>query len=569
MRNLYCCLRYLVVLFLLVHTPVVAQNLGSLKNQKVIEIRGSLAANVQFYQANGINNRRQPFTWYLTGTPVVKLFGMTFPFTLVVSEQERRFSQPFNQYGVSPYYKSLKLHLGYRNVRFSDYTLGGANFLGAGAEYTPKNIRLGFVYGQFARPINEDATGQDVRYQYIRPVYQRIGWAAKVGIGSPKSYVDVSVFKAKDIISSITAPSPQSRVLPMENLAVGLKNHFGFFKQKLTFDLDVGASLLTRNSLKRDIENPEPWQNKLLDIVAVNASSNFFTAGTAAMGWRFKKGAIRAIYQRVDPDYQSLGAYYFQNDVEQLTIAPTLLLFKNKLIINGSIGRSHDNLKGNKGATTHRNVSSVNLSMSPIKRLTVGLNYSNFGVGQSRGLGDFFNDSLAVSVVNSSYNATINYSLGSKISQQSFGITATYQNTNDQNAFTRQYTGASSMIGVVTYNFTHIPRKLSSTIALSYVSIETAGKSLLNIGPNVGLSKELPKLKVRVGVNHNSQLRKVDGHDDGIMTNTGLTIFCPLNKQSISVGGNYLYNRYKVQQDALVYRNFSELRATLSYGIRF
>ena len=569
MRNLYCCLRYLVALFLLVHIPVVAQNLGSLKNQKVLEIRGSLAANVQFYQANGINNRRQPFTWYLTGTPVVKWFGMTFPFTLVVSEQERRFSQPFNQYGVSPYYKSLKLHLGYRNVRFSDYTLGGANFLGAGVEYTPKNIRLGFVYGQFARPVNEDATGQDVRYQYIRPVYQRIGWAAKVGIGSPKSYVDVSVFKAKDIISSITAPSPQSRVLPMENLAVGLKNHFGFFKQKLTFDLDVGASLITRNSLKRDIENPEPWQNKLLDIVAVNASSNFFTAGTAAMGWRFKKGAIRAIYQRVDPDYQSLGAYYFQNDVEQLTIAPTLLLFKNKLIINGSIGRSHDNLKGNKGATTHRNVSSVNLSMSPIKRLTVGLNYSNFGVGQSRGLGDFFNDSLAVSVVNSSYNATINYSLGSKISQQSFGITATYQNTNDQNAFTRQYTGASSMIGVVNYSYFLLPKKLNSTLSVSYVSIETGGRVLMTVGPALTVSKELTKLKLRASLNHNSQFRKTNGQADGFMTNSGFNLSHLYKKQSVSLGVNYLFNQFGVQQNASTYRNFSEIRSTLSYGIRF
>lgn len=545
-----------------------AQNLGKM-SPKAFEIRGSLTANVQMYQANGIASRRQPFTWYLTGTPIVKWLGMTFPFTLVVSEQERRFSQPFNQYGVSPYYKSLKLHLGYRNVRFSDYTLGGANFLGAGVEYTPKNVRLGFVYGQFARAINEDASGQDVRYQYIRPVYQRIGWAAKIGVGSQKSYVDFSVFKAKDVIGSINAPSLKSRVLPMENLAVGLKNHFGFFKQKLTFDLDVGASLLTRNSLKRDVENPEPWQDKLLDIVAVNASSNFFTAGTAALGLRFKQGAIRAIYQRVDPDYQSLGAYYFQNDVEQVTISPTFMLFKNKLIINGAVGRSHDNLNGKKGATTHRNVSSVNLSMNPIKRLTIGLNYSNFGVGQSRGMGDFFNDSLAVSVVNTSYNATVNYSLGSKISQQSFGITATYQNTNDQNAFTRQYAGASSMIGVVTYNFSHIPRRLSSTIALSYVSIVTGGRALLNIGPNVVLSKELQKWKVRVGLNHNSQVRKVDGEDDGIVSNTGLTVYYPFKKQSVSMSGNYLYNRYKVQQDAIGYRNFSEMRATLSYGIRF
>ena len=297
-------------------SSVGAQNVENYKKgTKPFEIRGALSASLQFYGSNGIANRRQPFTWYLTGSPVLKIYDMTFPFTLTVSEQERRFSQPFNQYGVSPYYKALKLHLGYRNVRFSDYTLAGANFLGAGIELTPKNYRLGFVYGQFARAIEEDASGQDARYQYLRPTYQRLGMAFKLGFGQPKAYLDFSIFKAKDVVGSITKPTDKSRILPMENLALGVKNHLSFFKQKLTFDFDLGVSLLTRNILNTTLENPQPWQKTFLKFMKVNASTNFFTAATVATGFSFKGGGIRIGYQRIDPDYQSLGAYFFGNVV--------------------------------------------------------------------------------------------------------------------------------------------------------------------------------------------------------------------------------------------------------------
>jgi hypothetical protein len=247
---------FFVAILLLIFGKSEAQDIASFKKQKPFEIRGSVSAGLMFYGVSGIQNRRQPFSWYLSGAPTLKIYGVTMPFSLTVSEQERRFSQPFNQYGVSPYYKWVKLHLGYRNVRFGDFTLAGANFLGAGIELTPKNLRLGFVYGQFARAVEEDTSGTDPRYRYLRPTYQRLGWAAKVGFGKPKAYLDFSFFKAKDIVGSIKTPSLRSRITPMENTAVGLKNHFGLFKQKLVFDFELAASILTRDN-RTDIKTED------------------------------------------------------------------------------------------------------------------------------------------------------------------------------------------------------------------------------------------------------------------------------------------------------------------------
>ncbi len=195
--------------------------------------------------------------------------------------------------------------------------------------------------------------------------------------------------------------------------------------------------------------------------------------------------------------------------------------------------------------------------------------YTNFGVGQSRGLVDLFNDSLAISVVNASYGGNISYQLGSRIHRQTFGIMAMYQNTNDQNQFTRQYTGAASFISSANYTYSYVPAKLTSSLSVSYVSVETYGRRSTNIGPALSTSKEWWKGKLRTSFTHNSQLRRTNQLSDGIMANTGMSASIHQKKQSLTLAINYLYNRYNTSADGINYRNFNEYRGTITYGMRF
>ncbi|MEQ8338575.1 MAG: hypothetical protein RIA62_14560 [Cyclobacteriaceae bacterium] len=39
------------------------------------------------------------------------------------------FQQPFNQYGMSPTYKNVTAHIGFRSMNFSRYSLAGHLFL--------------------------------------------------------------------------------------------------------------------------------------------------------------------------------------------------------------------------------------------------------------------------------------------------------------------------------------------------------------------------------------------------------------------------------------------------------
>ena len=109
------------------------------------------------------------------------------------SNEKAGFTQPFNQFGISPTYKWLTFHLGYRNVSFSEYTLNGYTFLGVGLEARPGKFRLGAIYGKFNQNSEYDLLMVD-----SIPKLTRTGWAAKIGYGTNERFVDISFLRIGD-----------------------------------------------------------------------------------------------------------------------------------------------------------------------------------------------------------------------------------------------------------------------------------------------------------------------------------------------------------------------------------
>lgn len=565
-------LRQLFILGYLVSVLVEArtQDLKTLPKQKPFDIRGNLSIGASYYQSYGINNRRQPFYWFLSGAPTISILGVSFPFSITVSEQERRFSQPFNQYGASPHYKWLKLHVGYRNVRFSDYTLAGASFLGGGVEINPGLFRLGVVYGRFARAVAEDPTAFDPRIRFIRPAYKRMGYGAKIGVGNANNFFDIAFFKATDQLSSIPPVSANARIHPQDNLTVGVKSQFGMFQKKLFFDLDFAASALTRDLSRQAIPSTTlPAFLVKQSLLSINSSTSWFTAGHISTRYSFDVGSLRLMYKRIDPNYQSLGAYYFQNDMEQLTIEPTLSLMKGKLSMSGSYGLMRDNLGRNKFYRTNRTVGALSINAMPARNWNVNLNYANFGVSQTRAVADTFNDSTAVSLINASYGGNITYSNSNKVYSRSISLFGAYQTTNDQNIFTRDFSNATTLFATASFSQSFIKTGSSLGGALSFSNIQTAGRTIRMIGPNLNLSMGFLERKLRTGINTSCQFRQANSQKDGLTASTSLNVSYRVNKQSITISGNHIYNRFETQKDGLAFRDFHEFRTSLSYGISF
>ncbi len=202
-----------VISFIFWSNQGIAQEVGSLQDS--FKISGSAGFQLTSYNSNGIQARRQPFSYLLHGNVNLSKGDFSIPLSFTYSEQDRSFSQPFNQFGIAPTYKWLKTYIGYQNIFWSKFSLAGHQLLGGGVELTPGKFRLGFVSGRFQRATGIDTT----RSQNYLPAYKRSGYAAKIGYGTESSFVDLIYMRSKDDQSSLPFQYADSVVLvqPGEN----------------------------------------------------------------------------------------------------------------------------------------------------------------------------------------------------------------------------------------------------------------------------------------------------------------------------------------------------------------
>ena len=144
---------WLLILIALAN-PVQAQELSNIGKQKPVTVNGSLGGSTSFYHSNETVATRPAFSWNLYGNFTPTVYGVALPFSFVVNQYSKSYSQPFTQFGLSPTYKWAKLHLGYRSIQFSPMTFDGQSFRGLGLELTPKLFRFATFYGKLNRKVN-------------------------------------------------------------------------------------------------------------------------------------------------------------------------------------------------------------------------------------------------------------------------------------------------------------------------------------------------------------------------------------------------------------------------------
>ncbi|MEY4876049.1 MAG: hypothetical protein RL708_1198, partial [Bacteroidota bacterium] len=373
------------ILFIVLFIPsifVFAQDIQQMTKAKPIELHGNLLLQGQLYSINGAP-ARQPWNAYLiSGSPTLSIYGFQLPFTFTFSNTQRDFRQPFNQIGVSPQYKWLTLHAGYRNVSFSQFGLAGQTILGGGIELNPKKFRFGVMYGRAQKAVAEDTTKtiQQNLNSINYPTYKRMVLAAKIGLGTNSNFVDINFVKGKDDVKSLPYKPIKTEVLPSENLVVGLTHRFTMFKKHVEWNSEVAASIFTRDiSVPKFDSSDFKFADKVNKITTINLSTVAYTAAESQIKFKNKYFSTGLKYRRVEPDYKSMGAYYFQTDLEQYTGNLSTRLFKNKLSFNGSIGIQKDNVAKKKLATTQRNIYSTAINYNLNQHFGIDFNLSNYG----------------------------------------------------------------------------------------------------------------------------------------------------------------------------------------------
>jgi hypothetical protein len=533
------------------------QDIEQIANQKPFVINGTLGLGVGTYNSSGIPARQRAFSYLFNGAPTVTLYGVSFPFSVVVSDQQRGFTQPFNQYGISPTYKWVTVHAGWQSIQWSPYTLGEYNFLGGGAELNPGKLRLGFIYGRFNKAIEEDPALLSAFSQ--TPAYRRMGFSAKVGFGTEKNHMDVIMLKAKDEVSSLRNQPSSFNLTPAENLVLGISGKFTFLKH-LIFDIDASGSLYTRNLLADTVKNLKLDKVSFIrDLIKLNASTQLLTAGHTSLGYQGKNYNVLVKYKRIDPDFKSMGAYYFENDVQNYTVEGGVRLLQGQMQLNGTFGLQNDNLLNDKAYQSNRKIGSVNAAYNK-QNYGIDLRYSNYGITQDRGLNPIV-DTLRVAKTNHNLSAMLRYSIGDTLVSHSFVLVGNLQSLADLNKFTSAQSQSNSKTANLSYQLGFLKKAFNIGAGFNYTVADIYLGHTVFFGPSVSVSKDLLEGKLGVNAALSYQQQKNNSISAGNILNGSLNGSYRFTKKDAA---NLSFNYLKSNSQDITLPSFNEIYSNLT-----
>ena len=402
---------YLLVFFVLLSLPLLAQQVDlenidtQLKEKlkkKPFSILGSASVSGVYNEASD-SPSSEPFLYFFNGNITLGFYDWTMPINYRYTNQgdalDYQIPFKFNRLSLHPKYKWVLAHIGDVSMSFSPYTFNGLQFTGGGLELTPEKypLRASFMGGRLAK-----ATEYDGRPQTI-PTYERWGYGTKLSYKKEDLEIGGILFFANDKANSLSAPIPdEKKIYPLSNQV-----YSGFAKYKPLHFIEVfgeyALSLLGNT------------QSQKQDFTAYNAGINFI----------FTKASVGVRYEKVDPDYKTLGAYYFVNDMENITLNSSLNLFKGNVSIATSIGRQHDNLNQQKPKQSNQWVGSANVNAKVTPKLSLSGSYSNFTMFTNKLINPFDRinnpqlyehpqDSINYRQVSQNTNANIAYAINEK-----------------------------------------------------------------------------------------------------------------------------------------------------------
>ncbi|ADQ16444.1 hypothetical protein Lbys_0682 [Leadbetterella byssophila DSM 17132] len=541
-----------------------SQDLSTIKNEKPFAISGRIDARTIMYSSSGIDGRRSPFTYILSGAPTLSFYGITVPITFTISEQERNFSQPFNQIGLSPTYKWLTLHGGYRNVRFSPYTLAGHTVLGGGAELRPGKWEIGFMTGRLNR-----STSIDTLSGYLTPEsFSRYGSAVKVGYGERGKKVGISFLSAKDSDKGFKGNLDSTQVKKASNAVLGADFEYTFFKKLLIFG-DGAVSVYTKDihsDLEVDIDSSRKGLNQIKDLFNLNATSEYYLAYSGGIGYIDKIFSLKAAYKLVEPNFQSMGAYYFQNDLRNITISPSLNLLKGKLRLNGSIGIQEDNQKKKKLASTKRVISLANVSWDLSNSFGFDANFTNFS-SNSEPTVALVDQKYLLAQTNQNLSLTPRLVLNDKQKTQVFILSYNASSLKDLNEESSHDNDIFTNIAYLNYNLILNQSNLSVNVGLNYVNNKMSIGNIANKGISLGVSKGLLKNKLNLSSQNSYTLSELTNGNASIINLGVNAAYLPVKNHQFSLRFASLMNNTSLEDlDPLKYQEFTgEIGYTFSF----
>ncbi len=516
-------------------------NFDQLGKEKLLRYNGGISTSAVLYDGTA---NRQNFTYFLTGSLNFNIGGIySIPLSFTYSNQDFAFPNPFkfNRLSLHPSYKWATAHIGDVSMTFSPYTLSGHQFSGGGFELNPDGkLQISAMYGQFLR-----ATEYNTEEPRALTAYKRIGYGVKTSYDFEFMKLSTILFRASDDEKSLQNPFPiELGLSPKENAVLSLVSEIQLL-DRAELSIEYAISGVTEDTRLTDVRA----SNGLLSfILKENISTNYYNALNASFSYPAGNGTVGAGYERIDPEYKTLGAYYFNNDLENITLNASQTLFNNKVNLSVNAGLQQDNLDNAKTSDQQRIVSAINLNYTASERLGINAAYSNFQSYTNirdqfdyiNQVGEFDNvDTLNYRHISQNANLGLNYILKkTENKQHSTNLNLVYQNANSQqegediaggnNAF---YNGmAGYTLGYPKQNLT-----VSFTANTSYNTIGETDNSL-TLGPTLAVGKQFLDKQLRTHFSTSYNTTYVNGEQQNNLYNFRLTSnYAYLKKHNLSL----------------------------------
>jgi hypothetical protein len=533
-----------------------AVRLDGLKDQfgkgKALKLGGALSANGIYYNGNG-NYGRAPFSYFINGSMNLNLYGLVnlpFSFTLSNFGSSYRYPIPPNRFSIHPSYKWITGHIGNIAMTFSPYTLNGYLFTGAGVDLEPEGpVKISAIYGRLQR-----ATEYDTANRTVPAAYQRMGFGTKVQFQNTKYRAGVIVFHAADDPQSLQYEPDSLGIRPMENTVVSVNGGAQVLKQ---IDLSVEYAL---SALTQDVRA---------------GSTSFYSAWKSQLQYTLHNTLVGATYERIDPRYQTLGAYYMNNDLENITVNAAQPLFNGKVQVAVNAGFQRDNLDGAKSGGSSRSIGSANIAYTPNEKVNTTLSYSNFQTFMRirpqfttiNRLDNFQNlDTLNYTQVSQNANASLSYTLGqSEEKMRVLSADVSFQQTADeQGGVVKNGNGSQFYNASLGYNLMHIVQGYNFSAAFN-ATYNTIGRNdFVTLGPIVSFNAKLLKKKLSAGTSLSYNASRTDGTWDNTVLNVRCTgVYTPIRRHSLNL---IILNQFRTAQART---NTNDVTVTAGYNFTF
>ncbi|HEX7904177.1 MAG TPA: hypothetical protein VF487_09880 [Chitinophagaceae bacterium] len=486
---------------------------------KKLKITGGISSSTT-YSMSTAGGLRDPFVYSINGNVNFSFLSINIPVSLSYTNAGFSYSyqypRPPSRLSIHPKYKWVQAHIGDFSMNFSPYTMSGFQIKGAGVDLQPKGKwKYSAFYGRFQKAVPYlEGNGNTLA------TYKRVGAGIKLNFTEKKFQSALSIIRINDLQNSLLQKPDSLHIYPKANIAFGFENKLKLAKS-LQIEVELGISYLT-NDVRAQKDSVEPAFHKIIGLASkMNASTTFYKALKTNLSYTLGSSTVGIGYERIDPGYQTLGAYYFTNDMENITVNFAQQLFKNKLNLSMNAGIQQDDLKNEKTGKNRRMVTAINASINGGKKFTSSLGYSNFQTFTNikpqfqyiNQLTPYDNlDTLNYRQLSQTANANVNLILRSDtLKSKVLNMNFSFQDSYDEQGGIISKGNASQFYNLaVSYSSIRIPQSLNIAYGFNATYNTIGIVNMVTAGPMINCGKGFfdKQLKTSISAAYNISLQQ-------------------------------------------------------------